>query len=182
MYSKRIDDFKIDLDLLKNDVNEVIEKAKLEGHHELQISLKHRPGFNSYADGIGSIYDREKKIAIYDEKDFSELRTDLPQYLNKVIKDVKMHIPEKLGRIRIMQMKPQSLYTFHHDLDVRYHFAIETNEDCKFVWPHHVSNEIAITKHIPADGYLWWINTKAKHTFINASKKWRIHLVFCTWE
>ena len=77
-----------------------------------------------------------------------------------------------IGRFRIMILQPMSCYNIHSDVATRYHFVIDTNPSCLFVYPNH--NEVF---HIPCDGKLYLVNTLEPHTFVNCGDTVRIHLV-----
>jgi hypothetical protein len=77
-----------------------------------------------------------------------------------------------VSRFRIMSMGGSTCYTFHHDPSMRYHYVIETNKDCLFLFP-----EDASMFHIPCDKNLYLVDTRKKHSFINGSRSRRIHLI-----
>ena len=54
---------------------------------------------------------------------------------------------------------------------VRYHFAVDTNENCFILYRDHKHF------HIPGDGVCYEMNTDEYHTVVNASREDRVHLV-----
>jgi hypothetical protein len=80
-------------------------------------------------------------------------------------------IIEPYCRARFMTMVMHSTYSVHQDKAPRLHLAIDTHEDAYFFWPKH--KEFV---HIPADGYLYEVDTTQPHTFVNAGPD-RTHLV-----
>jgi len=77
-------------------------------------------------------------------------------------------------RSRLMTIKPKSVYSVHTDPASRYHIALDTNPNAYFVFPTH--NEVF---HIPRDGYVYRVNTKEPHTFINCdSDQSRTHFIW----
>jgi len=78
----------------------------------------------------------------------------------------------KLCRFRIMIMGGPMAYYAHSDPTRRLHYVIETNKDCIFLFP-----EVKEQFHIPADGNVYMVDTRLRHTFVNASNKTRIHLL-----
>jgi hypothetical protein len=93
--------------------------------------------------------------------------------LHNMYMDLSKHM--NICRLRIMTMGPQFVYPTHKDVLTRYHMAIETNDDCVFLFS---SERLAV--HIPADGYLYFTDTRNRHTFVNSGKTTRIHLVLST--
>lgn len=77
-----------------------------------------------------------------------------------------------LCRFRIMKMEGPSTYYAHSDPSERLHYAVETNSDCVFLFP-----EIKQQFFIPQDGFVYKVDTRHRHTFVNASRTKRIHLV-----
>ena len=90
-----------------------------------------------------------------------------PIFKNTVFEDIaKSHF-----RARFMKMIMHTTYSVHADKAPRLHLAIDTHDDAYFFWPEH--KEFV---HIPLDGYMYWIDTTEKHTFVNAGPD-RVHLV-----
>jgi len=99
------------------------------------------------------------------EKDFNHFAYDLP-YTNSVISSLGMY------RTRLMKMTEKTCYTYHWDPSKRMHIPLVTNDDCFFVIEDQVSR-------YPADGSHYLVDTTKKHTFVNASRFERIHIVGC---
>ena len=78
----------------------------------------------------------------------------------------------QLCRFRIMIMNGPMVYYAHSDTSRRLHYVVETNSDCVFLFP-----EIGEQFHIPADGNVYLVDTRLRHTFVNASRLPRIHLL-----
>ena len=133
---------------------------------ETQLSVKSRSG-NDFFDGIGSINDYHN----INEKDFNKineffLNTDIERILNELKQDGYDH-----GRVRLMKMKPKTVYSYHMDCEPRLHFALQTNPNAMMI----VDDKVI---RIPADGIGYWVDTTKLHTALNASKdEIRIHLV-----
>lgn len=131
-----------------------------------QLSVKSRTG-NDFFDGIGSINDYKN----VHETDFDKineffLNTDIERILNELKQDGYDH-----GRVRLMKMKPKSVYSYHMDCEPRLHFALQTNPNAMMIVDDNVIR-------IPSDGFGYWVDTTKYHTALNASKdEIRIHLV-----
>jgi hypothetical protein len=146
-------------------------------HNNNQMSIHHR-GEISYTDGCNSLYydfdgvkgTRTKKDIIRNSRDYKHIN---PIFKGTIFEEI---IEEHKGwRGRLMIMKPKTVYTVHHDASERMHLPISTNDSSYFVFPEN--NHV---EHIPANGYLYKVNTTETHTFFNADIKLdRIHMVFC---
>jgi hypothetical protein len=77
--------------------------------------------------------------------------------------------PREVGRIRIMQMRGRSCYSWHKDLTPRVHVPLITNPECFMV----IRNE---SRHL-YKGAIWWTNTTQFHTAMNCSENHRYHLI-----
>ena len=97
----------------------------------------------------GKRYDRGfmKNDKKFDERAYSLLKPNLPNYLNKVITSFGKNVT----RVCIAITEPGGGIAPHRDYDTfstRYHIAIKTNQKATM-------NDI----HVPADGYVWFINS-----------------------
>lgn len=88
---------------------------------------------------------------------------DIP-YTNSLLKKYNT------GYARVMILPSKRCYTYHKDKTKRIHIPIETNEDNFFVMED-------VVFRLPADGSVYEVNTTYKHTFVNASKYRRTHIV-----
>jgi hypothetical protein len=68
-------------------------------------------------------------------------------------------------RARIFIRKKNTTYSVHKDNSPRYYLALITNPNAYFIFP--TLNEIV---HIPADGYLYEVDTTKPHSFVNCGK------------
>jgi hypothetical protein len=75
-------------------------------------------------------------------------------------------------RSRIMVKTAHTSYSVHQDKTPRYHLALITNPNAYFLFP--TMNEII---HIPADGYVYEVDTTLPHSFVNCGPADRTHLV-----
>jgi len=148
-----------------------------------QIGLNFRPGAeNSWFDAVGSLYDKNNKIFIGKENDFTEfnpLSTGLKNELDRLVKVENI----KFGRIRIMRLMPHCGLSVHNDLEPRYHLVIKTNPKSYFCFNTLPSEEDLTIRaqcyHIPADGHWYYADTTKIHWVYNGGETERIHLVVC---
>jgi len=166
---KKLPEYNFNFEEIKKDVLWILEKYNLP-----QVGLTHsiKTITGSDEDRIrectGSIIDYETNSYKFLETDFTEFNND---FKSTSLYEMYKSVPN-IGRFRIMTMSGPKCYSIHRDLTKRYHYVIETNLDCLFLFPG-IKQQI----HIPRDGNLYLVDTRYKHTFVNGSKKRRIHLV-----
>ena len=76
----------------------------------------------------------------------------------------------KFRRTRLMWVGPYACYSMHKDSTPRVHIPLITNLNCYFVFKK------GIIKHLES-GLVHYTNTTWKHTFMNCSDQYRLHLV-----
>jgi hypothetical protein len=81
-------------------------------------------------------------------------------------------LPWKVYRTRIMTMEGRKCYSIHKDDNPRLHIALKTTNQARFIFTK--PPEII---HIPADGHVWWVDTRNEHTAINGAIEPRVHLL-----
>jgi hypothetical protein len=107
------------------------------------------------------------------EQEFSNI---MPELIGSEIERMFDIVPYKMFRTRIMTVSPNFNYIPHADPNPRIHIPIVSNELCKFhFFAHH-----EVQQYMPADGSIFWVDVRNKHTFINTSKEYRIHIVAVT--
>ena len=160
MLVKKID-HKIDLDKLVHAIHNIPVD-----YEDKQISLQMREGSdNQWYEGCGKLKSIKGK-----EEDYNLI---VPELKGTYIDKMFQALPFKPVRARLMKMNPRSCYSIHRDPCPRYHIAITTNPLAKFIF---IDKEKIF--HIPADGYLYWVDTCEVHTFINGNmNEDRLHLL-----
>ena len=133
------------------------------GDGSTQTCLQRNPksDYDPYTDGAGSFRGTDKT-----ESDYNILNEIYGGTIfERVIWD--------LGgvRSRLMTKKMHTTYSIHQDKAPRYHLALITNPNAYFIFP--TLNEIM---HIPADGYVYEVDTTLPHSFVNCGPD-RTHLV-----
>jgi hypothetical protein len=165
----KLPEYKFDFERIKKDTLTLIEEFNLP-----QIGLTHSPKTlelsmeEKVLECTGSIFDYESKEFKFEERDFTIFNE---AFKSTSLFEMYQSIPN-IGRFRIMTMDGPKCYTIHGDLSMRYHYVIDTNPDCLFLFPKDAS-----FYHIPCDGNLYIVDTRKKHTFVNGSRNRRIHLV-----
>ena len=74
-----------------------------------------------------------------------------------------------LTRTRLMWVGPHKCYSFHKDSTPRIHLPLITNSECYFLFHNTLT-------HLPA-GSAYWVDTTQRHTFLNTSMDFTLHLV-----
>ena len=110
------------------------------------------------------------------EADFTVLNAP---FRDTAIEELLQSIPYKLGRVRLMILPPKTCYSFHFDTTTRLHYAITTNPDCYLV---ERQQEQAKLFHVPADGWVYRMDTRLVHNAMNCSNEPRLHLVAANLE
>lgn len=145
-----------------------------------QIALHQCNPNKPWFDGIGSLYDFTKEEFKHTTSEFNTPNPlIMDSYLGNCINTVNLHAVYdgvKIGRIRIMRLKPKTCYTLHTDPEeFRYHIPIKTNNGAFFL----IDNKVY---RMPELGMLYKFRTDKMHTAVNASFEERIHIVFDTYR
>lgn len=164
---------------LREGLDEVLSIIKYEGIGVRAICLTQIPGDdNSYTGGnLRGIYwtrpdtsyqevAREQPI---DEEKYSQFVEALSHtYFKEVYDELSRHM--KLGRMRILKKDPRSTLSWHRDPEPRIHIPIITNPGSLMIINNHCT-------HLPADGSVYFTDTRGYHTAVNGGEEDRIHIV-----
>ncbi len=146
--------------------------------HQLCITSKNG---QDLFDGIGSLYDSHSKKFIAHTSLFNQLNTPFKGTEMETIYESVKEIAErnygvKIGRVRLMRLRPKSCYSYHIDPEeFRFHIPLKTNKNCFFV----VDDIVA---RMTDENSLYILKTSEVHTAVNASFTNRDHLVFDTYK
>ena len=104
-----------------------------------------------------------------DESLFSEL-VDIFKgtYFETIYKELTARYP--IGRVRILEKDSYNCNSWHRDPEPRIHIPIYTNPGSLFIVNHHCT-------HLPADGSVYFTDTRGYHTALNGGENPRTHLV-----
>jgi hypothetical protein len=104
-----------------------------------------------------------------DEAAFNELVPECKDtYFELVHKALIARFP--IGRMRILSKGIYNCNSWHRDPEPRLHIPITTNPGSLFVVNHHVT-------HLPADGSVYFTDTRGYHTALNGGESTRVHIV-----
>lgn len=103
------------------------------------------------------------------ELEFSELDPAFAgTYFERVHAELAARFP--VGRVRVLSKGIYNCNSWHRDPEPRLHVPIVTNPGSLFVVGHHVT-------HLPADGSVYFTDTRGYHTAVNGGEHRRVHLV-----
>jgi hypothetical protein len=131
-----------------------------------QVGLQaHKPGLNPSDEWNKSI-GRLDRLQ-YPETYFKYSLFNLPT-INRIM--------EKYGmkRTRIMKSNPKTCLSMHQDLTKRIHIPLITNDKCFMA--------IEDTNYYLEPGKIYLTNTTLRHTAVNASENFRVHIVGCIYS
>lgn len=116
---------------------------------------------NSYAEVA-----REESV---DEAAFTEL---VPEFKGTYFETIHQALCERfsIGRMCILSKGIYNCNSWHRDPEPRLHIPIITNPGSLFVVNHHVT-------HLPADGSVYFTDTRGYHTALNGGEQRRVHIV-----
>ena len=164
--------YQFDLDQLNFEWNNIKDFNLTKDHwyQEVQTCLQHsKTCVDKYTEGCGSI----KRAGGRTEQDFW-LINDI--YRGTLFETIINEL--NVVRSRIMISKKHTAYSVHTDRTKRLHLVLNTNPDAFFILSEN-SIEKSEIMHIPADGYIYMVDTTKPHTFVNAGEESRTHLVMC---
>lgn len=111
---------------------------------------------------------------LVDEANYSELDPAfVGTYFEEVIEQLRAMAQAgggQIGRVRVNLKAPFNCNSWHRDPEPRLHIPIATNPGCLFIVNHHCT-------HLPADGSVYFTDTRGYHSALNGGDSGRIHLV-----
>lgn len=175
-------EIKFDIVELRNALEECLKREAFKGDMQDQgfaaLPLTQRPGQKEWTDNdLSGRYwlrpdDQYKEVPrenLVEEIGFSEFNPMFRgTYFEQVHKELAQRFP--IGRTRILSKGLYNCNSWHRDPEPRLHIPIETNPGSLFVVNHHVT-------HLPADGSVYFTDTRAYHTALNGGETRRVHIV-----
>lgn len=141
------------------------------------VSLTRRPGatVETATDQSGRYWMRtdaeteEAFESIVDEAAYSELA---PVARGTYFEEVHGALSERfvVGRMRLLSKATYNCNSWHRDPEPRVHVPIVSNPGSLFIVNHHCT-------HLPADGSVYFTDTRGYHTALNGGLEERVHLV-----
>ncbi|PCJ50493.1 MAG: hypothetical protein COA74_01555 [Gammaproteobacteria bacterium] len=174
---------KFDIDELRKAVDSISKNETENGFTSLgsgfhAISLSRRPGATEETanDLSGRYYMRtdesmieEPREDLVQEIEFSEFNSNYQgSYFEYVHQELSKLFP--IGRMRILMKDQYNCNSWHRDPEPRLHIPIYTNPGSLFIVNHHCT-------HMPADGSVYFTDTRGYHMAVNGGETQRIHIV-----
>ncbi len=174
-------DVSFDIEKLRAALQEVLRLTEFKGDLYTgfgAISLTRRPGVEveTANDLSGLFYTRVdeslkevKREELVDEFAFKEF---VPLFADTYLKEVWDTLREiaPIGRMRLLSKGLYNCNSWHRDPEPRLHIPIVSNPGSLFVVNHHVT-------HLPADGSVYFTDTRGYHTALNGGESRRVHVV-----
>jgi len=142
------------------------------------FSLTRRPGveietandlsglFHTRVDDSYEEVTREERV---NEFAFTEFVPDFRDtYFQFVWEMLKKIAP--IGRMRVLSKGLYNCNSWHRDPEPRLHIPVISNPGSLFIVNHHVT-------HLPADGSVYFTDTRGYHTALNGGESQRVHIV-----
>ena len=171
-----------DIDRLRSALEECLRRADFMGGMQDEgfaaLPLTQRPGQTEWTENDLSgrywlrgddRYVEEAREDLVPEIDFSEFNPDFAgTYFEHVHAELARRFP--IGRMRVLSKGLYNCNSWHRDPEPRLHIPILTNPGSLFVVNHHVT-------HLPADGSVYFTDTRGYHTALNGGESRRVHIV-----
>lgn len=173
---------KFDINRLKSALDECLAKEAFKGNMQEQgfaaLPLTQRPGQTEWTENDLSgrywirgddRYVEEPREDLVSEEQFSEFNPKFSgTYFEEVVAELKKRFP--IGRTRILSKGLYNCNSWHRDPEPRLHIPVTTNPGSLFIVNHHVT-------HLPADGSVYFTDTRGYHTALNGGDTHRVHIV-----
>ena len=171
-------DMRVDLDALNADLKTVLQKTDYHGEVFKALPVNRRPGATEmtqtdlsgrYYTRLDDLYQEVAVEDIVDESAYTELN---PVFAGTAFEDVFNQLRERftLGRMRVLSKAIYSCNSWHRDPEPRVHIPLVTNPGSLFIVNHHCT-------HLPADGSVYFTDTRGYHTALNGGPEPRVHIV-----
>ena len=171
-------DLSFDLGRMRSALADLLGVAGWQGEGFKAIPLTRRPGVEAptandlsgrYWLRVDDSYEEVPREDLVEEISFSEFVPDFRgTYFEEIHRELSARFP--IGRMRILCKDILTCNSWHRDPEPRLHIPIHTNPGSLFVVNHHVT-------HLPADGHVYFTDTRGYHTALNGGETRRVHIV-----
>jgi len=170
-----------DIDELRLALNKALKVTQFKGAVDDgfgAFSLTRRPGVEIetandlsglFYTRVDSSYEEVEREESVDEFAFTEF---VPSFGDTYFKHVWETLKEitPIGRMRVLSKGLYNCNSWHRDPEPRLHIPIISNPGSLFIVNHHVT-------HLPADGSVYFTDTRGYHTALNGGESHRVHIV-----
>ena len=170
-----------DIDALREALQQCLQRTEFKGALDDgfgAFSLTRRPGvevetandlsglFHTRVDDTYEEVTREERV---DEYAFTEF---VPQFADTYFHTMWECLCDiaPIGRMRVLSKGLYNCNSWHRDPEPRLHIPIVSNPGSLFIVNHHVT-------HLPADGSVYFTDTRGYHTALNGGETHRVHVV-----
>lgn len=171
-----------DIERLREALDECLAREDFKGGMQDQgfaaLPLTQRPGQTEWTENDLSgrywirgddRYVEEPREDLVPEDQFCEFNPKFAgTYFEDVIGELKRRFP--IGRTRVLSKGLYNCNSWHRDPEPRLHIPVTTNPGSLFIVNHHVT-------HLPADGSVYFTDTRGYHTALNGGDTRRVHIV-----
>ncbi|WP_343563822.1 hypothetical protein [Kiloniella sp. b19] len=175
-------ELKFDINELRKALDECLEREAFMG--DLQdigfaaLPLTQRPGQTEWTSNdlsgrywlrADDRYVEEPREDLVPEINFSEFNPKFKgTYFEYVHEELTKRFP--IGRTRVLSKGLYNCNSWHRDPEPRLHIPVISNPGSLFIVNHHVT-------HLPADGSVYFTDTRGYHTALNGGETRRVHIV-----
>ena len=171
-------DLRFEITKLRQGLYDALGVAEYRGEGFNAIPLTRRPGDGEATanDLSGRYYIRPdetyKEVPREDKVDEEAFTEFVPAFKGTYFEEVHAALTArfKIGRMRILMKDPLTCNSWHRDPEPRVHIPIVTNPGAMFMVNNHCT-------HLPADGSVYFTDTRGYHSAINGGEKPRVHIV-----
>ncbi len=172
---------KFDIEKLRTALKQALTVTEFKGDLEAgfgAFSLTRRPGVEIETSNdlsglfhtrVDDTYKEVQREEVVDEFAFTEF---VPRFEHTYFKQVWETLSSiaSIGRVRVLSKGLYNCNSWHRDPEPRLHIPIISNPGSLFVVNHHVT-------HLPADGSVYFTDTRGYHTALNGGESNRVHIV-----
>lgn len=114
-------------------------------------------------------YEEVPREDFVDERAFSQFN---PKFSGTYFEDVHKALTARftIGRMRVLSKGLYNCNSWHRDPEPRLHIPVISNPGSLFIVNHHVT-------HLPADGSVYFTDTRGYHSALNGGENARVHIV-----
>jgi len=167
-----------DIDELRSAAKTVVDSFHDQGSGFGSCPITRRPGVDvptpldlsgRFYTRPDDTYDEVAREDIVDEAAYSEL---VPMFRGTYFEVVHRELNSRftIGRTRLLMKDIYNCNSWHRDPEPRLHIPIVANPGSLFVVNNHCT-------HLPADGSVYFTDTRGYHTAMNGGEHQRLHLV-----
>ena len=175
-------DLKFDIEMLREALDECLRREAFMGGMQDEgfaaLPLTQRPGQTEWTENdlsgrywlrADERYVEEPREDLVPEIAFSEFN---PRFKGTYFEYVHAELAKRfpIGRTRVLSKGLYNCNSWHRDPEPRLHIPVITNPGSLFIVNHHVT-------HLPADGSVYFTDTRAYHTALNGGETRRVHIV-----